>query len=133
MPRSRAHGAPVTTGGWAPFRANARGFGWGYAGLAGLLGLVAIAWALNEDRRRIPWPVVGAGILLQIGLALLIKLPPVAAAFLRPNDGVGALQKATDAGIAFAFGSLVGAPNPLPKPIRKASFILAFRAFHSCW
>jgi concentrative nucleoside transporter, CNT family len=46
-------------------------------GLVGLFGLVAIAWALSEDRRRVPWRVVGAGILLQISLALLIKLPPV--------------------------------------------------------
>jgi len=110
-----------------------QGLGSGYAGLVGLLGLVAVAWALNADRRRIPWSVVGAGILLPIGLALLIKLPPMPAAFLRLNDGVGALQKATDAGTALALGSLVGAPKPLPKPIRKASFILAFRAFHSCW
>jgi concentrative nucleoside transporter, CNT family len=60
-------------------------------GLVGLLGLVAIAWALSEDRRRVPWRVVGAGILLQISLALLIKLPPLASAFLLLNEGVGAI------------------------------------------
>jgi len=36
----------------------------------------------------------------------LIKLPPVASAFLLLNDGVGALQKATDAGTAVAFSLL---------------------------
>jgi concentrative nucleoside transporter, CNT family len=74
-------------------------------GLVGLLGLVGMAWALSEDRHRVPWHLVGAGILLQISLALLIKLPPVAAAFLLLNDGVGALQQATDTGTAFVFST----------------------------
>jgi concentrative nucleoside transporter, CNT family len=43
-------------------------------------------------------------------VSLLIKSPPVAAAFLLLNDGVGALQKATDAGTAFVFGYRAGAP-----------------------
>jgi len=98
-------------------------------GLGGLLGLVVIAWALSEDRRRVPWRVVGAGILLQISLALLIKLPPVASAFLLLNDGVGALQKATDAGTAFVFGYLAGGPQPFAEIHPDANFILAFRAF----
>lgn len=98
-------------------------------GLVGLLGLVAIAWALSEDRRRIPWRVVGAGILLQICLAVLLKLPPVAAVFLLLDAGVGALQKATDAGTAFVFGYLGGGPQPFVEAHPDASFILAFRAF----
>jgi concentrative nucleoside transporter, CNT family len=98
-------------------------------GLVGVLGLVAIAWVLSEDRRRVPWRVVGAGILLQIGLALLIKLPPVASAFLLLNEGVGALQKATDTGTAFVFGYLAGGPQPFAETHPDANFILAFRAF----
>jgi concentrative nucleoside transporter, CNT family len=98
-------------------------------GLVGLLGLVAIAWVLSEDRHRVPWRVVGAGILLQISLALLIKLPPVAAAFLLLNDAVGALQKATDTGTAFVFGYLAGGPQPFAEIHPDANFILAFRAF----
>ena len=90
---------------------------------------MVIAWALSEDRRRVPWRVVGAGILLQISLALLIKLPPVASAFLLLNDGVGALQKATDAGTAFVFGYLAGGPQPFAEIHPDANFILAFRAF----
>jgi hypothetical protein len=46
----------------------------------GLVGLVAMAWASSEDRRRVPWRIVGAG----------IELPAVAAAFLLLHDAVGA-------------------------------------------
>jgi concentrative nucleoside transporter, CNT family len=106
MPRSPAHADSVTTGGWAAIRANVRGFslGWGYCGAGGPLG-VAITWA-GRARTGIPWRVVGAGILDRS--PLLIKSPPVAAAFLLLNDGVGALQKATDAGTAFVFGYRAG-------------------------
>jgi CNT family concentrative nucleoside transporter len=60
----------------------------------------------------------------------LIKLPPVASAFLLFNDGrVGALQKPTDAGAAFVFGYLAGGPQPFAEIHPDANFILAFRAF----
>lgn len=134
MLRSRVHASAVPTGGPAAIRYKREGLRMGILrGLVGLLGLVAIAWALSEDRRHVPWRVVGAGILLQIGLALLIKLPLVASAFLLLNDGVGALQKATDTGTAFVFGYLAGAPNHLPKPIRMRISSSPFGPFHWCW
>jgi concentrative nucleoside transporter, CNT family len=130
MLRSRVHASAVPTGGSAAIRYKREGLRMGILrGLVGLLGLVAIAWALSEDRRHVPWRVVGAGILLQIGLALLIKLPLVASAFLLLNDGVGALQKATDTGTAFVFGYLAGGPQPFAETHPDANFILAFRAF----
>ena len=46
-------------------------------GLLGLAALLAIAWALSEDRRRIPWRTVVAGVGLQSPSALLlIGVPP---------------------------------------------------------
>jgi len=91
---------------------------------------MAIAWVLSEDRRAVPLRVVVSGVLLQIGLALLLlKFPPMTAIFLVLNDGVGALQKATDAGTAFVFGYLGGGPLPFAETTANASFILAFRAF----
>ena len=65
-------------------------------GLLGLAALLAIAWALSEDRRRIPWRTVIAGVALQWALALLlIFLPPANAVIVLLNNGATALQSAT--------------------------------------
>lgn len=99
-------------------------------GALGLIGLLSIAWILSEDRWRVPLRVVIAGVALQIALALLfIRFPPAANAFLILNDGVAALQKATDAGTALVFGYLGSGPPPFAEAHPEASFILAFRAF----
>jgi CNT family concentrative nucleoside transporter len=99
-------------------------------GLFALAVLLAIAFALGEDRRAIPLRVVAGGVLLQIALAaLLIKFPPAVAIVLKITDGVEALQKATDAGTSLVFGFLGGAPLPYAETKPGASFILAFRAF----
>ena len=39
-------------------------------GLLGVAALLALAWALSEDRRNPPWRLVGAGLVLQVVLAL---------------------------------------------------------------
>ncbi len=99
-------------------------------GIGGLLSLLFIAWLLSENRWRIPIRIVIAGVALQIGLALLfLKFPPARSAFLLLNDGVGALQKATDSGTALVFGYLGSGPLPFNETQPGASFILAFRAF----
>ena len=80
-------------------------------GLFGLAMFVAIAWACGEDRRRLPWRIVGAGILLQFMLAfLLIKLPPARLLFEWLGASVTGLQDATRAGTSFVFGYLGGGP-----------------------
>ena len=43
-------------------------------GLGGIAVLLAIAWLLSEDRRRIPFRVVYSSLALQIALALLLVL-----------------------------------------------------------
>ena len=98
-------------------------------GLLGLAALLAIAWALSEDRRRIPWRTVIAGVVLQWVLALLlIYFPPANAAIFLLNDGATALQSATQAGTRFVFGYLGGQPLPFAETHPGASFILAFQA-----
>jgi concentrative nucleoside transporter, CNT family len=98
-------------------------------GLLGIAALLLLAWAISEDRWRVPWRVVVAGVILQVAVALvLLKLPPVAKAFLLLNDGVEALQKATDAGTGFVFGYLGGGSLPFAETKPGASFIFAFRA-----
>jgi concentrative nucleoside transporter, CNT family len=98
-------------------------------GLLGLAALLAIAWALSEDRRRIPWRTVAAGVLLQLALAvLLLGFPPANAAIFLLNDGATALQNATQSGTSFVFGYLCGPPLPFAETHPGASFILAFQA-----
>src|SRR5580693_3042890 len=98
-------------------------------GLLGIAALLLLAWAISENRRRVPLRVVIAGVLLQFAVALvLLKFPPVAKVFLLLNDGVEALQKATDAGTGFVFGYLGGGPLPFAETHPGASFIFAFRA-----
>src|SRR5947209_2983023 len=98
-------------------------------GLLGIAVLLLVAWAISEDRFRVAWRVVVAGVLLQFGLAILfLKFPPASAVFLLLNEGVEALQKATNAGTGFVFGYLGGAALPFADTQPGASFIFAFRA-----
>lgn len=96
---------------------------------AGILGLLAIAWALSEARGRVPWRAVVSGLLLQAALALLlVKLPGSKEAFLWLNGLMGALEQATAAGTGLVFGYLGGGPAPFAVSDPGATFVLAFRA-----
>ena len=95
----------------------------------GLSVFIAIAWTVSEDRHRMPWRTVIAGLLLQAALALLlIKLPASHIVFQWLGDGVAALQEATQAGTAFVFGYLGGGDLPFDAAVPGSSFILAFQA-----
>ncbi len=95
----------------------------------GLLALLAIAWALSENRRALPWRIVLPGVLLTIVLAaLLLKAPPVQQFFLALNDGLLALERATQAGTSLVFGYLGGAPLPFETRPGVSTFILGLRA-----
>src|SRR6202021_4173032 len=98
--------------------------------LLGIAALLLLAWVSSEDRFRVPLRVVIVGVLLKFAVALLLlKFPPVAKVFLLLNDGVEALQKATDAGTGFVFGYLGGGPLPFAQTHPGAAFLFAFRAF----
>jgi CNT family concentrative nucleoside transporter len=97
--------------------------------LLGFLALHLIAWALSEDRARVSWRPVVAGMLLTLALGvLLLKAPFVRQAFMSLNDALGALEKATRDGTSFVFGFLGGGPLPYSESYAGASFVLAFRA-----
>jgi concentrative nucleoside transporter, CNT family len=98
-------------------------------GLFGIAVILLLAWGLSEDRGRVSWRVVAAGVLLQFGLALLfLKFPPARAAFLLLNRAVEGLQNATEAGTGFVFGYLGGGPLPFVETRPGTSFVFAFRA-----
>jgi len=97
--------------------------------LAGIAGLLALAWLASEKRSAVPWRAVGSGLALQFVLALLLlKLPFAKDAFLALNDAMLALEKATQAGTTLVFGYLGGGKPPFAETDAASSFILAFRA-----
>lgn len=97
--------------------------------VAGLVGLIALAWVLSEDRRHPPWRLVIAGLGLQIAVAaLLLRLPAAADVFVALNDAALALEAATREGTAFVFGYLAGDELPFALAADDPPFILAFQA-----
>jgi len=97
--------------------------------IAGMAGLVAIAWLIGENRRAVPWRAVVAGIGLELVLALVfLKVEVVKRAFLALNDALLVLERATQAGTSLVFGYLGGAPTPFQITAPEATFVLAFRA-----
>jgi concentrative nucleoside transporter, CNT family len=95
----------------------------------GLLVFIGLAWLLSENRGRVPWRTVLAGLVLQLALAvILVKLPVSRHLFLATNEVLLSLEKATAAGTAFVFGYLGGAALPYQESYAGTSFILAFRA-----
>jgi CNT family concentrative nucleoside transporter len=96
---------------------------------AGIAGLLALAWLMGEDRRGVPWRAVGSGLALQLGLALLfLKVPLMKDLFLKLNDALLVLEKATQTGTGLVFGYLGGGPLPFAVTDQNSVFVLAFRA-----
>ena len=95
----------------------------------GVLALLAIAWALGENRRAVSWRQTAIGLAVTIVAALvLIKLPLVARAFGAINDAVSTISAASRAGSSFVFGYLGGGALPFDLKAPGADFILAFQA-----
>jgi concentrative nucleoside transporter, CNT family len=98
-------------------------------GAAGLSAILVFAWLISENRKRVPWRTVLAGLALTFAFALLLsRLTALQGALAAMNDGLAALEKATQSGTAFVFGYLGGGPAPFAASDPAASFILAFRA-----
>jgi len=94
-----------------------------------MAGLLAIAWAASESRRLVPWRAIAAGLGLQLLLAVLfLKIDFFKNAFLKVNDALNVLERATQAGTGMVFGYLGGGPAPFQVTNDSAVFVLAFRA-----
>ena len=77
-------------------------------GLIGLALLLALAYAISSDRKRIPWRTVLAGLAIQIAFAVLVLRWSVGKEVLDFVAGqVKALVDYAGAGIDFLFGPLV--------------------------
>jgi len=81
--------------------------------LLGIAVLIAVAWAMSEDRKAFNWRMVAGTLLLQGALALLLlKVPVIRDLLFRLNDVMSALSAATGAGTSFIFGYIGGGPAP---------------------
>jgi CNT family concentrative nucleoside transporter len=97
--------------------------------LTGMAGLLAIAWAASENRRAVPWRAVLVGLAVLFILALIcLKIPPVKDAFMKLNDVLLILERATQAGTSLVFGFLGGGTPPYAISDPASNFVLAFRA-----
>jgi CNT family concentrative nucleoside transporter len=98
-------------------------------GVLGIFVLLTTAWLLSENRRLLLWRPILAGLILQVGLALLmLKVPLFRQLFIGLNAVVLAFQEATQAGTSFVFGYLGGGPLPFAETVPGGSFSLAFQA-----
>jgi len=98
-------------------------------GLAGVAGLLLLAWLFSEKRSAVPWRAIVAGLLLQLALALLfLRIPQIKDLFLLLNNLLAGIEKSTQAGTALVFGYLGGGPAPFAVTDANANFVLAFRA-----
>lgn len=95
----------------------------------GVLALIAIAFAVSEQRRAVSWRHVAIGLLVTfVVAALLLKVPPVRAAFGAVNGAVDAISAATRAGTSLVYGYLGGGALPFEAKDPGATFVLAFQA-----
>jgi CNT family concentrative nucleoside transporter len=97
--------------------------------LTGMAGLLGLAWLASENRRAVPWRAVATGMALLLALAVVfLKVPLVKDAFMKLNDLLLVLEKATQAGTSLVFGYLGGGNPPFAVTDASSNFVLAFRA-----
>ncbi len=96
----------------------------------GLAVLVAIAWAMSENRRAaFSFRLIAAALGLQIGLALLLlEVPPARDALYSLNVVVDVLSRATQTGSSFVFGYVGGGEPPFEVTRPQNLYSLAFQA-----
>jgi nucleoside permease NupC len=95
----------------------------------GILALTMIAVIFSEDRRANKSRLIATGVGIQFVFALLLlKVPFIKDTVALINQGVLALQKASEAGTSLVFGFLGGAPLPFQESQPGAAYILAFQA-----
>jgi CNT family concentrative nucleoside transporter len=74
----------------------------------GFAAMIALAWVVSCDRRRVPWRTIAWGVGLQLALGVALLKTPVGSLFFDAmNAVVGALMTYTDVGVRFVFGALV--------------------------
>lgn len=101
-----------------------------FQGLVGVAVILAVAFALSENRAVVAWRKVAAGVMLAFVIGLsFTAVPPLASAMLALNGVVQILEESAQHGASFIFGYLAGAPAPFEVTKPEHGFIIAFRVF----
>ncbi|WP_295193830.1 nucleoside transporter C-terminal domain-containing protein [uncultured Brevundimonas sp.] len=96
--------------------------------LLGLVVIVAVCWAISEDRKAFPWRLTIGAILVQAGLVLaLFAIPGSQAVLAAVTGAVDGLAVATTEGTKFVFGYLAGGDQPYTVSNQGALFTFAFQ------
>lgn len=96
--------------------------------LVGLAFVIAVCWALSENKRAFPWKLTLGSIAVQVGLILLLfGLPGSQAVIEAINRGVDGLAAATVTGAQFVFGYMAGGAQPYEVTNSGALFVFAFQ------
>ena len=106
-----------------------RMYSWGNAqSLVGLAAILALCWAVSEDRRRFPLRLALGAIGVQLALVLvLFGLKPAQGLLQAVGAGVDALAGSTQAGTEFVFGYLAGGEQPFAITNGAPLYLFAFR------
>jgi CNT family concentrative nucleoside transporter len=82
-------------------------------GILGMVFLLGMAWVFSSNRKAIDWQLVGAGVTLQILLAVLVlKVPGVSLVFDWISGIFVEILGFTSAGVAFLFSPLIDVNAP---------------------
>ena len=94
----------------------------------GVLALLALTFAISEQRSAVSWrnTLVGLGVTVTLAV-LCLKVAPIRSIFAAANAPVEAIAVATSAGTSFVFGYLGGGPLPFEPSVPGSEFILAFQ------
>lgn len=96
--------------------------------LLGLVVIVAVCWAISENRKAFPWRLTIGAILVQAGLVLaLFAIPGSQAVLAAVTGAVDGLAVATTEGTKFVFGYLAGGDQPYTVSNQGALFTFAFQ------
>lgn len=94
--------------------------------LFGIIVFVGICFVLSENRRKINYKQLGAGLAIQLAIALIIlHVPFVRTGFDYLSQGVVALKESTLEGTRFVFGYLGG--GDVPFDAKGNTFVFAFQ------
>lgn len=101
-------------------------------GLLGIITILAIAYGLSYDRKRIDWKLVGGGLLMQIVFALAVLYVPFFGNLL---EGLGKifvkLMDFTDAGLSFLLGPYASKSNGFSFLLHSLPIVIFFSALVS--
>jgi len=96
--------------------------------LFGLVVIIAVCWAMSENRKVFPWRLAIGAVAVQAALVLATFAIPGSQVVLDGiNNAVKGLELATEEGTKFVFGYLAGGAQPYAVANEGALFTFAFK------